>query len=62
MQFFVVTLRDSRGCINSVTFCGTSSNDVLYAVFEMYPDCQVVRICRDTDWETDRHGAVAAGR
>lgn len=62
MRFFVVTLRDSRGCLTTVTFAGTSQNDVLYAVFEMYPDCHIVRICRDADWETDHHGAIAAGR
>jgi hypothetical protein len=49
-DFYTATLRTSRGALMTLAFAGMSEGQVLYAALELYPDCDVVRICRDGQW------------
>jgi hypothetical protein len=59
VDFYTATLRTAKGLVLTVPFAGASRSQVLYAVTELYPDCHVVRINRDDQWEESVDGQAA---
>jgi hypothetical protein len=48
---YAVTVRSPQGQIKTVGFAGNSRSQIMYTVFELYPDWQVVRVNRDEQWD-----------
>jgi hypothetical protein len=52
-QVYVATLRTSTGQLITVPFVGVDRGQALYAALEIYPDCDLVRLTRDDQWDAD---------
>jgi hypothetical protein len=58
-EIYTVTLRPCRGETFTVMFAGVDSGQVLYAAMEIYPGCEVVRLCREGQWDSADDRAAA---
>jgi len=50
-QVYVATLRTRQGQLVTAPFVGVDRGQVLYAALEIYPDCDLVRLTRDDQWD-----------
>jgi hypothetical protein len=48
---YVVTMRSKEGMVESVSFIGDTTKQVLYSALEFYPDYQVVRVNKAQQWD-----------
>lgn len=59
IDVYTVALQESSGVLQTVVFAGSCRSQVLYAVMELYPDCRVVRVSRDGQWDERADGPAA---
>jgi hypothetical protein len=50
MDVYVVTMRSKEGKVESVSFMGDTTKQVLYSAMEFYPDHLVVRVNKAQQW------------
>jgi hypothetical protein len=67
LDVYTATLRNRHGKLETVALLGNQRSDVLYAVTELFPDCDVVRVRKDDQWDaadgqTTDHDSVGQGR
>jgi len=51
LDVYTATLRNRHGKLETVALLGNQRSDVLYAVTELFPDCDVVRVRKDDQWD-----------
>jgi hypothetical protein len=58
LDVYTATLRNRHGKLETVALVGNQRADILYAVAELFPDCDVVRVRKDDQWDAlDRETA-----
>jgi hypothetical protein len=58
LDVYTATLRNRHGKLETIALVGNQRSDILYAVTELFPDCDVVRVRKDDQW--DAHDGQAA--
>ncbi len=58
LDVYTATLRNRHGKLETVALLGNQRNDILYAVTELFPDCDVVRVRKDDQWDADDRAAT----